>query len=86
MGVDIVVPGKEPERKVRRGHEYLAPERITKADMIQWIKRAGVDEHTKEKLIEEVAKYPANTMHHFYKNIHRHIRRIHAERQEKAKE
>jgi hypothetical protein len=85
MGFKVEVPGKEPKRGVKRGREYLAPEKITKADMVKWIKRAGIDEYTKEKLIKELNDYPANTMHHFYKNIHRHIRRIHLERQEEEK-
>jgi hypothetical protein len=66
--------------------EYLAPRKITKADMTKWISQANLDEGTKAGLTKMLAEYPANTMHHFFKNIHAHIARIQAAQQEQKKD
>lgn len=83
MGVDFILPGKEPIKKARPGHEYLAPNRITKSQMTRWVKKSGLDDYTKDELLKQLAQFPANTMHKFYKDIHKYIQKIHQDRREK---
>lgn len=59
------------------------PRMLTSRKMKKWISDSGIDEYTKRELIKKIDSYPANTMKHFYKNIHEHIRRIHAEKKRK---
>ena len=54
--------------------------KITKSDVLKWIKRQRLNESTKKKLIKELQSYPANTMQHFFSNIEKHIIRIENER------
>ena len=86
MGVSLFIPGKDEPKAKAPGKELLAPGKITKYDMTRWIKQAGIDADTKVELLKLLARYPANTMHHFFKNIHEHIRRIHSEREETESE
>lgn len=51
---------------------------ITKQDMIRWIKNSELEEDTTKELLKEVARYPGNTMNHFFNNIYKHVARIHA--------
>lgn len=83
FGFSLHVPGKDTPSSNSIKKEFLAPDKITKFDMIRWIKRAAIDVETKDELLKMIAKYPANTMHHFYKNIHKHIQRIHSKRESK---
>ena len=69
MGVSFFIPGQEEGPNRNGAINSIIPGRITKWDMIRWIKKAGIDEDTKESLIKQVSRYPANTMHHFYQNI-----------------
>lgn len=85
MGVKLFVPGTET-KPVYKNKEYLAPARMTKHNMTKWIKNAALDDHTKKELLAKIAKYPADTMHHFFANIHEHIRRIQANRPQKSSE
>lgn len=86
MNFKLVVPGKEVAPKKVAGKEFLAPERIRKSEMVAWIKKSGIDEDTKKELLKMLDKYPGNTMHHFYKNIHQHIQAIHKKRFENLKD
>lgn len=64
------------------------PRQITANKLKNWVNNSGLDDYTKKELIKKIESYPANTSHHFYKNINEHIRRIHAEKRriEKDKE
>ena len=86
FGFHLELTNHKVQNKMSPGREYLAPKRITKADMIKWIRQASLDDNTKEGLIKMLAEYPANTMHHFFKNIHTHIARLRAIQQEQEKE
>jgi len=85
ISIKATLPGQEglPKKKKKN---LLAPDTITHYDMIKYINRAGIDEETKKELLEQVARYPANTMHHFFDNIHEHIKRIHEKRKKKEEE
>jgi len=49
----------------------------TKWSMIQAIERSpDLDDFLKNGLIEKINSYPANTMHHFEKNIKKHIKNL----------
>ena len=83
IGMKVGTPGQPEKGKRPPGTERLAPDKITHYDMLKWIENAGIDEETKKELIREVGRYPANTMRHFYTNIHKHIERIHKKRKKK---
>lgn len=80
FGARIYLPGDEDKYKKKRGVNALAPKRITKNDMLKWLKTAAIDEETKEELVKKVNSYPGNTMHHFFDNLHKHISRLHKKR------
>jgi len=83
IGMKLGIPGERDKKMRKPGTERLAPNNITHYDMIKWIEGAGIDEETKRDLLKEIARYPANTMNHFFKNIHKHIERIHKNRKKK---
>ena len=62
--------------KINPNQEYLAPKNITKSDLTRWINQSSLGDEIKSGLIKILASSPANTMHHFYKNIHEYIARI----------
>ena len=76
MGVHVNLPNQKTPIQVNLTDEYLAPKRITKADLNRWIDQAEISDETKAALIKILEAAPANTMHHFYKNIHEYIARI----------
>ena len=81
MKITVTKPG-EHLNKPKLGQERLTPSKVTHYDMTKWIENAGIDEDTKKELLKEIARYPANTMRHYYTNIHKHIARIHKKRKE----
>lgn len=86
MSKMVYVPGKEDNNKKKKpGVNVLAPARITKHEMMTWIRKAAIDDDTKDELIKSLSRYPSNTMHHFYNNIHQHINRIHAKREKRER-
>ena len=86
INVKATLPNQEGLSKNKKKKNLLAPDRLTHYDMIKYINRAGIDEDTKKELLKQVARYPANTMHHFFDNIHEHIKRIHEKRKKKEEE
>lgn len=85
LGFNLSIPGDGDEEKTKVT-EYLAPKKITKYSLLNWIKKSGLDDETKAALSLRLAKYPTNTMHHFFVNIHKHIQTIHSERAKKTKD
>ena len=81
LGFHLELPNHSALPKISPGIEYLAPNRICKADMTKWINQSGLDDETKASLTKTLASCPANTMHHFFKNIHKYIAKIHEARQ-----
>ena len=86
MGVHVGLPNHNALPKINPGHEYLAPQHITKAVLTRWIERASLNEEVKMGLMRILESSPANTMHHFYKNIHEHIARIQDAIQQRQKD
>ncbi len=76
--IKLFIPGDKREVPGKPG----VPSKITHGEMMQWLQKAEIDEYTKDKLIKMVKRYPANTMSHFYENLHKHITRIRKERKE----
>ena len=85
LGFHLELPNHSALPKISPGIEYLAPNRICKADMTKWINQSGLDDETKASLTKTLASCPANTMHHFFKNIHKYIAKIHEARQNNIK-
>ncbi len=76
--IKLFIPGDKVAKPTKPG----VPVKITHAQMNKWLEKADIDEYTKEKLVKMVERYPANTMKHFYENLHKHIARIRKERKE----
>ena len=74
--INLFVPGDKSSPKGTPG----VPGRITHAQMMAWLDKADIDNHTRKELKKIVKRYPANTMSHFYENLHVHIQRIQAEK------
>jgi len=77
---DFHIPGEEQKRIGTPG----IPARITKSQMVAWLRKSGLDEETRESLIDEVKMRPGNTMVHFYRNLHKYIARIHEDRKKNS--
>jgi len=77
--ISLHIPG---DKEITPGKPGI-PNRITHAQMLSWLDRAEIDNHTRRELQNMVKRYPANTMKHFYENLHVHIQRIQAEKSRK---
>ncbi len=85
MGVKITIPGDKDPPKRKMGVDPDLPARLSPKEMIGLINKAGITQEIKDELIKMVKTYPANTMLHFYQNIHSHIAKIQTKLQEKNK-
>lgn len=57
--------------------------RITRENLVKWINDSGLDDATRESLLEVLNNHPGSTLKHFYDNLSVHIARIHAEQLKK---
>ena len=81
--IKLFIPGdKEGQAMPTPG----IPRNLNRYNMLKWLEGSSIDDDTKRELLTILAGYPANTVQHFYQNIHKHIQRLHAQRDKKEKE
>ena len=56
---------------------------ISHQEMTDWINNRVFEEDVRKVLLDKISNYPANTLAHFYKNVHEHIKRAQKDREKK---